>query len=80
MKVNAKNSTEKSIAKSLLNNLLCRFGIDLNKYETSLVTEEEFEDMLVMRDIKNEINIDGKYLVTYKTGLNYDLKRTRIRY
>ena len=31
-KVNATNSTRKSTAKSLLNNLLGRFGIDLEKY------------------------------------------------
>jgi DNA polymerase type B, organellar and viral len=72
-KVNATNSTQKSIAKSLLNNLLGRFGIDLEKYETSLLTDEEFESMLHVRNIKGVHTIGDKHLVSYSTGLNYNL-------
>ena len=72
-KVNATNSTEKSIAKSLLNNLLGRFGIDLNKSESKLLTNDQFEDMIRVRDIKGHTTIGNMNLVSYSTGLNYDL-------
>ena len=72
-KVNATNSTRKSTAKSLLNNLLGRFGIDLEKYETSLLTDEEFESMLHVRNVKGVHTIGDKHLVSYSTGLNYNL-------
>lgn len=72
-KSNATNSTKKSTAKSLLNNLLGRFGIDLQKYETSLLTDDEFESMLHVRDIKGHNLIGSKHLVSYNTGLNYNL-------
>jgi hypothetical protein len=72
-KANASNSTQRSIAKSLLNNLLGIFGIDLQKYETNLLTDEEFESMLHVRNIKGHNTIGSKHLVSYSTGLNYDL-------
>lgn len=72
-KINAKNSTEKFLAKSLLNNLLGRFGIDLEKSETKLMSDPEFEEMLLVRDLKGHINIGDMNLVTYSTSLNYDL-------
>lgn len=72
-KVNACNSTQKHIAKSLLNNLLGRFGIDLNKYETNLYSNEEFEALLHVRDIKGHSTIGNSHLVSHSTGLNYNL-------
>lgn len=47
-KVNATNSTNKTLAKSLLNNLLGRLGIDLQKYDTSLLTKDEFETRITL--------------------------------
>lgn len=72
-KNNAKNPTEKFLAKSLLNNLLGRFGIDLEKSETKLMDDSEFEEMLLVRDLKSHISIGNMNLVTYSTALNYDL-------
>lgn len=72
-KAEAKNPTQRSIAKSLLNNLLGRFGIDLQKYETKLLNHEEFEYMSHMRDIKGYNTIGSMNLVSYSTSLNYEL-------
>lgn len=71
-KVNAQNATEKFLAKSLLNNLLGRFGIDLEKYETSLIDNETFTKMSLVRDVKGHISVGNMNLVSYNTGLNYD--------
>lgn len=56
-KVEATNKTMKTIAKSLLNNLLGRFGIDINKFETKLLSNDKFEEMLLVRDVKSHVNI-----------------------
>ena len=43
IKSNPKNSVQRALAKSLLNNLLGRFGIDLNKPVTKVVSNKEFQ-------------------------------------
>ena len=42
IKSNTKNPVEKTISKSLLNNLLGRFGLDINKPKTVLVNENKY--------------------------------------
>lgn len=72
-KVNSNNSTSRNIAKSLLNNLLGKFGINLNKYQTQILSDNDFENILHLRDVKGHSQIGDKHLVSYSTGLNYDL-------
>lgn len=70
-KVNASNHTKKSIAKSLLNNLLGRWGIDLLKDEVTIISDEKFTEMLHIRDVKQHHIIGNYNLVSYCAGLNY---------
>lgn len=74
IKANAKNTTQKSMAKSLLNNLLGRFGINLDKSITEIMSEETFERKSLMNLIVSYKEIgNGKYLVTYVPKLDYDI-------
>jgi hypothetical protein len=47
IKSHSKDSVERSLAKSKLNNLIGKLGASIDKYETRIVSEEEF------RNIKN---------------------------
>lgn len=71
-KVNASNSVQKAISKSLLKNLLGRFGIHLEKYKTELVDENTFNNISMIRDVKGYTNIGDMSLVSYSTSVNYD--------
>lgn len=62
-KVNAYNSVQKAISKSLLNNLLGRFGIHLEKYHTDIVDEETFNNISTVREVKGYTNIGDMSLV-----------------
>lgn len=71
-KVNAATSTQKSLSKSLLNNLLGRFGIHLDKYETELIDYDKFKEISLVRDVKGYTAIGNMNLINYSTSLNYD--------
>ena len=64
----------KAIAKSLLNNLLGKFGLDINKYESSIFSEERLGDIIESRRIRGikEIAKD-KYLVSYDVEVSKDI-------
>lgn len=49
IKSNSINATQKAIAKSLLNNLLERFGIQLEKYITEVVSSTTFNRLSLMK-------------------------------
>lgn len=73
-KANATNSTEKSMAKSLLNNLLGRFGISLEKSVTKIVARDQFEEMLSFHKIKSVQELGNEYvLIEYVPRLDYDI-------
>jgi len=68
------NKTQKTIAKSLLNNLLGRFGIDLDKSITKVISPQEFEQKSAINKIVSYKNIsNNKMLVTYVPKLDYDI-------
>ena len=71
-KVNASNSVRKAISKSLLNNLLGRFGINLEKYHTDIVDEEGFNNISIVREVKGVTNIGNMNLVSYSSSIDYD--------
>lgn len=74
IKSNPSNVTQKSIAKSLLNNLLGRFGINLEKPTTEMLTRKNFESKMSMYKIMSykEVAYD-KILVSYIPRLDYDI-------
>lgn len=74
IKSNPINPTQKSMAKSLLNNLLGRFGINLEKAITEVLTSKEFNSKMLMHKITSYKWIsDNKVLVTYVPKLDYDI-------
>jgi len=65
---------QKTIAKSLLNNLLGRFGISLDKPITEIVNEKTFDRISLMHRITSYKRISGyNYLVSYITKLDNDI-------
>ena len=58
IKSNTNNKTKRQVAKSLLNNLLGRFGVNLDKAITQVMTEGTY-------DIKNSIHkIRGNKIIS----------------
>ena len=71
IKSNPRNDTEKSIAKSLLNNLLGRFGIDISKPRSDIVSESKFGTLCTMHKIHNHQDIgDDNVLISYSPALD----------
>ena len=74
IKSNPKNSSQKAITKSLLNNLLGRFGINLEKPITDVLSKNNFETKSIMHKIMSYKNIsDNKVLVSYVPKLDSDI-------
>lgn len=74
IKSNPTNQTQKVLAKSLLNNLLGRFGINLDKAITDVMSQEEFSRRSIMNKIVSYKVISwDKLLVTYIPKLDYDV-------
>ena len=66
IKKTTKDVIEKATAKSLLNNLLGRFGLNINNPITRIMDENEFIEILQTRRIVGDIKyIGNKILVTY---------------
>lgn len=73
-KVNSINIVEKSISKSLLNNLLGRFGIKLDKTITEIVSTKRFSIMRLINKISGyQILSEDKILVSYTPGLDNNI-------
>ena len=73
-KANYTNSTQKSIAKSLLNNLLGKFGIRLDKSLTKIVSSKTFDLICVNNKISSFKQItSNKILVTYTPILDDEI-------
>lgn len=71
MKSTPKNITQKNLAKSLLNNLLGRFGMDINKPITKIVNNETFNEISLTRKVTSRKDItDEDILLTYSAELD----------
>ena len=74
IKSNPINNTQKSIAKSLLNNLLGRFGIFFDRPITNFLTTEDFNRKCIINKIISYKQItNSKYLVSYIPKLDYNI-------
>lgn len=74
IKSTTKDKTQKSISKSLLNNLLGRFGINLEKPVTKLLTKKGFDTRMLISKITSYKQItDNKFLVSYIPKLDPDI-------
>jgi len=67
------DEVERSIAKSLLNNLLGRFGMGMDKFVTELVTEDKYQDILQTIKVRGVKYIGDKILVTHGKELSLDI-------
>ena len=76
--VNPTNKVQKEMAKSLLNNLLGRFGISLDKPRTEILSDKAFNEKALISKITsyNYISKD-KVLVSYVARLNEEIIRRR---
>jgi hypothetical protein len=65
---------EKTINKSLLNNLPGKFGINIIKPKTEIITSERLDFILSTREVKSHHELPGnKYQVTYLPIVNQDI-------
>lgn len=75
IKSNTVNDTQKSVAKSLLNNLLGRFGIRFNKSVTKIVSNDTYNRIRLKYVIVDDKDIaEDKTLVTYIPQLDPELR------
>lgn len=63
----------KAITKSFLNNLLGRWGLNINKYITRIISEDEFQFIMSTRIIRSFKYIKDKVLVTYDKEISKDI-------
>ena len=74
IKSQAINAVQKSMAKSLLNNLLGRFGIKLDNSVTDILSIDRFNKLATMKKINSYKQLDNdKILVTYSDKLDNDI-------
>ena len=74
IKSETKDLVQRSTAKSLLNNLLGRFGLNINKPITKLLDHDELQEVLQTRRIVGDIKYIGdKRLVTYESYISPDI-------
>lgn len=65
------NSVEKAIVKSLLNNLLGRFGLNINKPITEIVDKNKLDILLTTRECNSFKRItDNDYLISYNPNIS----------
>jgi hypothetical protein len=74
LKANPVNKSQKSIAKSLLNNLLGRFGISLDKPLTEVVNESKFDTVSMIHRVMDYKHIaKDSIMVSYTEKLDSDV-------
>ena len=74
IKCSAEDTVKRTLAKSLLNNLLGRFGLDINKPKTEIVDDKKFQEISTSSLIKAESKIgDNMTLVSYIADVNKDV-------
>ena len=72
-KSTTKDDVERQTVKSLLNNLLGRFGLDINKYVTSLVSLDEFKELIQIRKFRSVKFVGEKVLLSYEKEINKEI-------
>lgn len=74
IKSKPKNPVQKQMAKSLLNNLLGRFGISLDKPVTEIIGINDLKEILTMHKVTSYKPIsDDKFLISYNSILDPDV-------
>lgn len=75
IKSTTKDSVLRATAKSLLNNLLGRFGLNLEKYVTKLMTLDEYYEILQYKKVKGVPKFIGqnKAIVTHGVDVSKDI-------
>jgi len=74
IKRDTNNSSQKSMAKSLLNNLLGRFGIQMNKPTTEIVNVKMLDTISSMKKVMSSENIsESRILLTYINKLDPEI-------
>jgi len=73
IKSTTKDDVIRAITKSLLNNLLGRWGLNINKYITRFVSHNEFEWIKETREIRSFRYVEDKVLVTYDKEVSQDV-------
>lgn len=74
IKTNPKDNTQKQMAKSILNNLMGRFGIRLEKSVTKVLSYESYRVLTTRKAIISEKELgNNKFLVTYLPMLDLDI-------
>jgi hypothetical protein len=71
--MNTKNSTTRAVSKSMLNNLLGRFGLDINQSITDIVSEDKFNVLIQTKEVVAFHRFNNLVLVNYKETINYDI-------
>nr|YP_010689748.1 DNA polymerase type B domain-containing protein [Erysiphe quercicola]WBR75374.1 DNA polymerase type B domain-containing protein [Erysiphe quercicola] len=70
IKSTTKNMVEKQVSKSLLNNLIGRFGLNIHKTYTELLSTESFKDLVMTKKVLNFNAIGELYLVNYMNKID----------
>ena len=73
LKSNTTDPIERQIAKSLLNNLLGRFGMNIDKSITELVDDNRFNELIQYKQIKSVKHIGNRKLVTHGTNVSLNI-------
>lgn len=72
-----KNDVERTVAKSLLNNLLGRFGMNINKPITEIVNKQQLDILLATRELNSFSQItENIYLVSFNPKISKDICET----
>jgi hypothetical protein len=67
------NTTEKAITKSLLNNLLGRFGLDIYKSNTEIMSRDKYNEICQSKEVLGVHNLDNNLLVNYMNKVNKEI-------
>lgn len=73
IKSTTKDNIIKSITKPFLKNLLGRWGLDLNKYVTKLLSNVEFEWVRLTKKIRAFVYKHDKVLVTHDKNVSKEI-------
>lgn len=67
------DEVERQMAKSLLNNLLGRFGMNIDKSITELVDDKRYNELTQYKQIKSVKHIGNKKLVTHSSNISLNI-------
>src|ERR1700723_2112011 len=77
IKSNSTDKVDRAIAKSMLNNLIGKLGLDINKYTTKIMPEKEFVSILKTRKYRGVQYLDGTtVLASYDTEVSKSICET----